>query len=460
MSGYLFSISSLCETFMRFRLFFALATVASFCMGLLVANVSVFAEEANWSQFRGPSGEGLANAQLPTDLANKANHLWSTKTKGVGWSSPVVSNGQVWFTSAVTKEASAEQIAAKLAGVQFAQIKTLAQSVEFHAICLDVATGQLIHDIVLSTVENPEPINPMNSYASPTPTIVGERVVCHFGNYGTWCLNTQNGQTLWSTKLVVDYSVGPGSSPIVVGDKVLLVCDGIDLQFVAALYLQDGRQAWKTDRPEIRSKNGEFRKAYSTPLILQIHGRPMAIIPGAQWTVAYDPDNGNEIWRADCGDGFSTTPMPIFESGLVVMSTGYTKPEFVAIRPDGTGDVSKTHIAWRANRGAPTMSSAVARDGDMIAISDAGIITRYDALTGKEKARNRIGGNFSASPILSGQNLYFSDRKGVVTVVKADSELSVVSKNDFGSPILASPAVIGNDLILRTEESVIRITSK
>ncbi len=424
----------------------------------LIIQVGV-ADDRGWFQFRGPTGTGLANAKLPTELSNKKNFVWSTSTKGVGWSSPVVLNGQVWFTSAVTKEATPEQIATKLEGVQFAQIKTIAQSVEFHAICLDVSTGKSIHDVVLATDDHPAPINPMNSYASPTPAIVGNTVICHFGNYGTWCLNTKTGLTVWSTKLVVDHSVGPGSSPIVFGNKVILVCDGIDQQFVAAVNLDDGKPAWKTNRPPIRAMNGEFRKAYSTPLIIQVKGRPQAIIPGAQWTVAYDPDNGDEVWRADCGDGFSTTSMAIFESGLIVMSTGYTKPEFVAIRPDGKGDVSKTHIAWRATKGAPTMSSAVARDGDMFAMSDTGILTRYDASTGQEKARNRIGGNFSASPIFAGEHLYFSDRKGVVTVVKVDSEMAVVSTNTFGSPILASPAVIENDLIVRTEAEIIRIAS-
>lgn len=422
----------------------------------------VLCDEATWPQFRGPRGDGLgnANAKLPTDLANKENYVWSTKTNGVGWSSPVVSNGQVWFTSAVTTQATPEQIAAKLGGDPFAAIKTMAQSVEFHAICLDYASGKRLHDIVLATSDQPEVINPMNSYASPTPAIVGERVICHFGNYGTWCLNTKDGTTVWSTKLVVDHSVGPGSSPIVVGDKVLLVCDGIDQQYVAAVQLRDGKLAWKTDRPPLRATNGEFKKAYSTPLVIEAKGRTMAVIPGAQWTVAYHPETGEELWRVDCGDGFSTTPMAIYESGLIVISTGYTKPEFVAIRPDGKGDVTKSHTVWRANKGAPTMPSAVARSGTMYAISDAGILTSYDVATGKEKGRNRIGGNFSASPVLAGELLYLSDRAGVVTVVKADNELTVVSKNNFASPILASPAILGNDLIIRTEEAVIRIAAR
>ena len=201
---------------------FKVATASAACLYFSLLFIShVSAEEADWSQFRGPTGEGLVDAALPTDLANKANHVWSTNTKGIGWSSPVVSNGQVWFTSALTKDATPEQIAAKLAGDKMASIKTLAKTVEFHAVCLDAATGKWIHDIALATVDDPEPINPLNSYASPTPAIVGERVVCHFGNYGTWCLSTKTGKTIWSTKLVVDHSVGPGSSPIVVGGKVL-----------------------------------------------------------------------------------------------------------------------------------------------------------------------------------------------------------------------------------------------
>ena len=418
------------------------------------------ADDANWSQFRGPKGTGIVGAKLPTDLENKKHQLWMTPIEGIGWSSPVIANGKIWFTSAITTQATPEQIAAKLTGDKMAGIKTVAQKVEFHAICLDANNGKQIRDIVLATVEKPEPINPMNSYASPTPAISGDQVICHFGNYGTWCLNAKSGESIWTNKLVVDHSVGPGSSPVIVGNKVLLVCDGMDKQFIAALNLSDGKIAWKTDRPPLRATNGEFRKAYCTPLLIEVNGRSMAIIPGAQWTVAYDPETGKELWRADCGDGFSVTPMPVYVNGLVIISTGYGKPDFVAIRPDGSGDVTKTHIAWRATKGAPTMPSMIAQDGVLYSINDTGILTSYDATTGNEKTRSRIGGNFSASPILAGGNLYLFDLKGIVTVVKADDQLTLVSKSDLGSPIYASPAIIGNDLILRTKDAVIRFAAK
>jgi outer membrane protein assembly factor BamB len=380
------------------------------------------------------------------------------KPAGTGWSSPVISAGQIWFTSAVTVNATPEQIAKKLEGDAMAQMKTLALSAEFHAICVDATTGQLVHDILLENVTDPDPINPMNSYASPTPAIVGDRVVCHFGNYGTWCLNTKSGEKIWETKLVVEHSVGPGSSPIVVGNKVILVCDGTDQQFVAAVNLSDGKLAWKTNRPELRANNGEFKKAYCTPLIIQVKGETLAVIPGAQWTVAYRPESGEEVWRVDCGDGFSTTPTPVFSDGLVVMSTGYMKPELVAIRPDGKGDVTQSHIAWRASKGAPTMPSFVVRDGSLYVINDSGILTCYDMKTGDEKSKVRIGGNFSSSMLLSNDKIFVSDRSGIVTVVSADAKMTTISTNDMGSQIFASHAVLGNDLILRTEDELIRIT--
>lgn len=436
------------------------AFVALSCVHFAVDATAVMADEPSWPKFRGPSGQGTVPNDLPTTLGDTNSRIWSVETPGTGWSSPVAANGQVWFTSAVTQEATAEELKQKLATLQAGDIKTFVGSVEFHAVCLNAETGSVLHDIVLAKESKPGPINPLNSYASPTPVIAGERVICHFGNYGTWCLDCKSGKELWSAKQVVDHSVGPGSSPIVVDDSVILVCDGTDQQFVCALRLSDGDLLWRTDRPPLRTDNGEFKKAYCTPLVIQIAGETQLVIPGAQWTVAYDPKNGDERWRADCGDGFSTTPMPVYESGLVVISTGYMRPDYVAIRPDGSGDVTATHLVWRSSRGVPTMSSAVARDGHMYAISDSGILTLFDMSTGEEINRKRIGGNFSASPILSRNHLYLWSREGMVTVVEANKELNVISTADLESPILASPAVINNDLIIRTEREVMRITAR
>ena len=269
----------------------------------------------------------------------------------------------------------------------------------------------------------------------------------------------KTGEPIWERKFVIDHSVGPGSSPVIYDNKVILVCDGMDKQFIAAVELSTGKDVWKTNRPDLRADNGEYKKAYCTPLMIEVAGKTQAVIPGAQWVAGYDPQNGTEIWRADHGDGFSVTPMAIYEAGMIVFSTGYGRTEFVGIDPTGTGDVTRTHLKWRT-RNAPTMPSFVARDGSIYAITDKGILNRLDARTGEMQQRKRIGGNFSASPILAAGHLYLASREGVVSVVRCDEEMEVVATNKFGSKILASPAVVENDLIVRTSGKLYRISNK
>ena len=414
---------------------------------------------AHWSQFRGiDNGEAIAAAKPPIKW-DATQTAWEVDIPGTGWSSPVYQSKRAWMTSAVTLPMSEEEIAKKLAGDKMAKIKTIAASVDLHAICVDLESGDIVHNIKLATIDDPEPINPLNSYASPTPAIADGKVVCHFGNYGTWCLDEETGKEIWNKQFVVKHSVGPGSSPIVFENKVIIVCDGTDLQYITAVDLKDGSEVWKTDRPAIRSGNGEFRKAYSTPLIIEVDGKKQAVIPGAQWIVSYDPNDGKEIWRVDHGDGFSVTPMPAIENGLVIFSTGYMKPEFMAINPRGTGDVTGTHVEWRA-KNAPAMPSFITDGGRIFSISDKGIIYCFDAKTGEELNRGRIGGNFSASPMLAGGNLYLSSREGKMTIVKCSLELETIGTQNVGSSIMASPVLVGNDLVVRTDKKLVRIKGR
>jgi outer membrane protein assembly factor BamB len=438
----------------------SLATLVAMMLFNVFADSRCAGDESAWPQFRGPSGQGRTNASLPVDLTAPANQVWATKPVGIGWSSPVVANGQVWLTSAITVQATEEEIAKKRIGAQFADTKTTERSAELHAICIDAESGKILHDKILANLDSLELSHPLNSYATPTPVIAGNRVVCHFGSYGTWCLDTNSGKVVWDTKLVIDHSIGPASSPVVYRDKVLLVCDCIDKQFVAAVSIRDGKLVWKSNRPNFRATNVEYMKAYSTPLLIEVDEKPMAVIPGAQWTVAYEPDTGKEIWRADCGDGFSTTPMAVYDDGLVVVSTGFHKPELVAIRPDGHGDVTETHIAWKVTRGVPALPCAVTLDGYIFTITDAGVMTCFEIKTGKEVNKVRIGGNFSSSILLANKLLYVSDHDGKVSVVTADPELKTIATNDFDCRIFASHAVVGNDLIIRTEKEVIRVADK
>ncbi len=271
--------------------------------------------------------------------------------EGKGWSSPVVDEGLIWLTTAVESERVQRQVRN--------ETKDVASKLTLKALCVDFASGKIIKQVELAVFDDAEPIHALNSYASPTPVIHEGRVYCHFGTYGTWCLNAKSGEVLWKKRLVLDHSVGPGSSPVIVGKHLILVCDGIDDQFVAALHIDTGEEVWRTKRPEIEANSFEMKKAYSTPIVINVEGKDQIAAPGAQWICSYDPQTGREIWRAKHGSGFSTSPSAVYWHGMVVFSTGFMKPELVAVKADGAGDVTETHIAWRAKRGAPNKPSPV-----------------------------------------------------------------------------------------------------
>jgi outer membrane protein assembly factor BamB len=415
------------------------------------------AQEA-WNQFRGPRGNGVApkGTVLTDTLDLETQVVWKTAVPGIGWSSPVIDSNRIWITSAVTELASPEEIQQKLERVQVPEIKTVAKSLQLYAICLDVELGVILHNRLLASIENPEIINPLNSYASPTPAIAQGNVVCHFGSYGTWCLDAQTGAEIWHRQYVVDHSVGPGSSPVIFEDKVLLVCDGMDQQFVVCLDLETGEEVWRTARPPVRTSNPEFKKSFSTPLIIEAAGKTQAVIPAAEWIASYDPRTGREIWRANHGDGYSIAPMPTYQSGMIVFSTGYGRPDFVGVDPTGEGDVTATHIRWRA-KNAPAMPSFVGHEGKVYTVTESGILTCLDAESGDIIAKSRLGGNYSASPILANRRLYFFSREGFASIFDCSPEFQQLARTNFANPIMASPAMIENDLIIRTRDFIYRI---
>jgi len=422
--------------------------------------------DVSWPQFRGPSGQGTSSAtHVPINFGLDHGMKWQTPIQGKGWSSPVVAGGRVWLTTGITTEATPEEREEKLAAVVTRDQKEVAGSVTLHAVCLDLETGAIVHDIQLATFEDPEPIHPLNSFASPTPVIDGEHVYCHFGSYGTWCLNAATGQIIWTKRLVIDHSVGPGGSPVVVGSLVLLVCDGIDTQFVAALNKQTGEEVWRTPRPPMRATNGEFQKAYSTPILIEVNGVEQAVVPGAQWIVAYAPATGIELWRIDHGNGFSISSTPIYTGtpdkvGLIIFTTGFGDRKLVAVRPDGHGDVTLSHLEWSNDRNVPAKPSPVSSGDRVYIIDDNGVLTCLRPSDAATVFRKRVAGNYSASPLLVGGHLYLSSQEGVVTVIKDADQYEEVSKTTLDSRLMASPAVVGSDLLFRSENSLMRFTTK
>ncbi len=387
------------------------------------------ASAADWPQFRGATGQGHAEgANLPLTWSETENIAWKVPIEGLGWSSPVIADGQLWLTTAVDDGKS------------------------LRAICLDPESGQSIHNVEVFQLEDPGAIHRKNSHASPTPLIEAGRVYVHFGAHGTACLSTE-GKVVWKTQeLKYAHRHGPAGSPVLYEDLLILSCDGTDVAFVVALDKHTGEIRWKTPR--------DGPMAYSTPLVIRAGGRDQLVSTGGDQVVSYEPLTGKEIWRSRY-DGFSGVPRPVFGHGLVFICSGYNTPQLFAIRPDGTGDVTDTHVAWSIKaEGAPLNPSPLLLGDELYLVNDNGIATCLDALTGKRRWQNRLGGNYSASPLSADGRIYFLDENGKTTVISPGREFRVLATNHLDGRTLASLAVWKQSLYLRTDTHLYRIEKR
>lgn len=394
---------------------------------------SLFASD-DWPQFRGPNGDGHSDAVgLPLTWSETENVKWKVAIPGEGWSSPVILGNQVWMTTALDGGKS------------------------LRAVCVSRTAGTVLHDVEVFQIDKAEKIHATNSYASPTPIVEPGRVFVHFGTYGTACLNTDTGKLLWKNNdLKIDHEVGPGSSPAVFGKLLLVTCDGIDARFVAALNKQTGELVWKKDRPGLLNDQTSINKAFSTPLVIEARGRTQAVSPSAQQVVAYDPLTGSEQWRVKY-PGFSNVPRPVFGNGLVFVCTGYMKPELWAIRPDGQGDVTETHVAWKVKKQVPTKPSPLLIGNRLFMVSDGGTGTCLDAATGKEIWAERLSGTYSASPVYAEGRMYIFGENGKTLVIRPGDKFELLATNELNGKFMASPAIAGKAFFVRTTTHLYRI---
>jgi outer membrane protein assembly factor BamB len=322
------------------------------------------------------------------------------------------------------------------------------------ALCLDGATGKPLWDVEVFRQDGrtAAPIHGKNSHASPTPVWDGGRLFVHFGHQGTACLD-RDGKVLWrNTGLRYRPVHGSGGSPVLAEDRLIFSGDGSDERFVAALDRDTGRVVWRTDR------EGEaFKKfSFSTPLVIDVGGRPQVVSAGSNAVSAYEVRTGREVWRVRY-DGYSVVPRPVYGHGLVFVCTGYEQPRLLAIRPDGRGDVTDSHVAWTARRGVPLTPSPLLEGDELYLVSDHGIASCLDARTGRVHWEQRLGGNHSASPVAAGGHVYFLSEEGVGTVIKTGKRFERVARNALGEQTLASPAAADGALFLRAEKHLYRI---
>jgi outer membrane protein assembly factor BamB len=391
----------------------------------------VSAAETEWPQFRGPTGQGISQAtKVPVQWSNTEGVAWSVEVPGHGWSSPVLSKGRLYLTSAVTDATTGD--------------------VTLHAFCVNAADGHILWD---TEVLHPDPalvaaMHRKNTPASATPIVTSDRLYVHFGHMGTAALDLA-GKIVWrQTELVYPPTHGNGGSPILLGDELIFSADGQKDPSVIALDAATGALRWKTARNSPAKKQFSF----STPLAIDVGGVKEVISPGPGFVGAYAPADGRELWRVAYGEGYSVVPRPVFAFGLLFLSSGFDRPTFYAIKPEGAaGDVTTTNVTWSLSKGAPLTPSAVVVGDEIYFVSDAGIATCATARTGDVLWSERLKGNFSASPVAIEGRIYFQNETGVGFVVKAAPTYELLATNDLGERSLASYAVADGALYIRTE---------
>ncbi len=435
--------------------YFKLSEAAGFRAGALawavalsVAAIPLRAADV-WPVFRGPSQHGATEAtDLPLTWSEEHNVVWKTPISHRGWSTPVVGGGQIWLTTA-TEDGH-----------------------EMFVYCVDLADGEVRHRARLFSNDAPEPLgNPVNSYASPTGVLRPGRFFANFGSYGTAAIDTETFDVLWQRRdLPCRHFRGPGSSVILAGDKLILTMDGIDVQYLAALDTQTGETVWKTRRStQWRDYDaegnilldGDYRKGYGTPILYEVDGQRQLASAGAMAAFGYAPNTGEELWTVTF-NGYNAASSPVLAAGRVIVNTSHPSPTLLAVDPTGHGNVTQTHVAWRYDRGVPIMPSPVVVDDRLIIfVNDAGVATCLDAATGAEVWKQRIGGNYTASPLLADGRVYFFSNTGRSVVVAADREFRVLAENELDDGMMASPIAVGDrTLILRTRTHLYRIEER
>ena len=406
---------------------------------LLFAGLAGAADQ--WTEFRGPLGTGHSDSVgLPHEWSEAKNVVWKTRIHGRGWSSPVVLGKQVWLTTATP------------------------EGKELSVLAIDRDLGHVLFDTKLFDVAKPEDTRQYNSFASPTPVIEEGRVYVHFGSYGTAALDTETGKAVWTRRdLPCNHWRGPASSPILYKNLLIVQFDGYDLQYAVALDKQTGRTVWKAVRShDYGTDDGDQKKGFGTPVVIEAAGRAQLISPAAKAVFSLDPLTGLELWRVRY-EQHSAAARPLFAHGLVYIDTGFSKADLLAIRPDGRGDVTDTHVAWRAIKGIGAKPSPVLVGDLLYAVSDTGgVVTCLDAKTGAYVWQHRLGSAaHSASPLFADGVLYFFSEDGSAVALALGRVYREMGRGRVEEEgVMATPAIAGKAIFLRTESHLYRLEKR
>lgn len=408
----------------------------------VLAFLSVLTSAQDWTKFRGPTGDGHVTVKsIPLKWSDTENVKWKVSVPGKGWSSPVISKGKIYLTSAVAE--GDNQDAADV-------------SRELRVICYDSSNGKEIWDTkVFEQKPLKRPIHHKNSHASPTPIIEGGKVYVHFGHMGSACLDLK-GKILWkNNELKYDPIHGNGGTPIIVDNLFFYSADASTNPFVVALDKNTGKVLWK----KLRSETAQSRKfSFSTPTLISMGGSSQIISPASGAVFSYDSKTGEELWSVDYG-GWSVIPKPGVYKNMIYVGTGYERAHILGIRVDekSKGNVTESHVEWEITKRAPNTPSFMVVDDLLYFISDGGIATCVEPLTGEVIWQERTAGPISASPVHFNGMIYFLDEQGKTTVIKAGRKFEIIAENKIKERTLASFGISEGAIYIRSEKSLFRI---
>ncbi len=403
----------------------------------LMFSFNCFAQNniTGWTDYRGPEKNGHSQAtNIPLSWSDSTHVAWKTSIPGKGWSSPVVLNKQIWITTALN------------------------EGKELCLLGVDATSGKIQHNIVLFETDSLQENHPLNSYASPSAVVEDGRVYAHFGAYGTACVDTKNGEVIWKRNdFYCHHDVGPGSSPFLYNELLILTFDGTDVRFLVALNKMSGKVVWKTTRDiEFEEMPPANKKAFTTPIIHKINGAEQLISVGPHCVMGYQPDTGKQIWKA-LFKGFSTSARPVIDkNNIMYFNTGFGPSALAALQLGAEGDITDS-LLWSNKKGTQARSSALLINDLLYMVNTGGQAKCFAAKTGEELWSERVGRQTSASPIYVEGRIYTFDEEGKTTIFKAGKEFQVLSENFLPDGFMASPAVVDSALYLRTKTHLYKI---
>lgn len=437
---------------------------------LLILSICASVPAQNWPSFRGERASGVADGQNPPttwDAEKSTNILWKRRIPGVGHSSPVVWGDRIFVTTAITSDPNSVYLDGPThSGESSADLSKHS----WRVYCLDKTSGRVLWEKTAAEGAPKAKRHLKGSQANSTPATDGKHVVAFFASEGLYCYDFA-GKLLWKQDLGLldggwtpdpESHFGFASSPVIHKHVVIVQCDTQKNSFIAAYDLKDGKRVWHTPREE--------DTAWSTPTIYEGRGRAELLVSGTNFFRGYDPMTGKELWRlADGAD--VKIPTPVVAEDLVFLGGGSTQAKlfFYAVRLGASGDISlgkeaesSERVVWR-NRARPHIITPIVYGGYLYVCTDNGVLTQYEAKTGKRTYLERLGGkggSFSASPVAADGRLYFSSEDGEVFVIRAGSAYELLATNRVGEVLMATPAISTGMIILRGRNHVFGIKAR